>query len=80
MKDGATRTSYTRIHVTLTLENWAVRRYGWTTPIALMPALHKAPRWARDEMRKAGVPGRSKVRSITIDGETIDGPFDKKEK
>lgn len=57
---------HTQVSVFVTLENGTERQHVWTTPMGLMPALHKAPRWAKLELSRDKVEGRSKIHKLEV--------------
>ena len=58
---------HTRVEVRVTLENGTRKDYAWSTPHSLSYALHKGPGWARRELSKEKVPGRSKIHSLLVE-------------
>lgn len=66
---------HTQISVFILLANGTSREHVWTTPMGLQPALHKAPRWAKLEMQRDKVPGRSKIVRLTVDAQYRSGIF-----
>lgn len=60
---------YTDVEIILRLKNRTTKIYRWQTPMALARALHKAPAWAKQEMRKARIRGRSQIVGINIEAQ-----------
>jgi len=53
------------------LANGAAYDYSWTTPVPFGRLLGKGGRWAREELRDAKAPGRSKILLISVTVEQI---------
>lgn len=66
---------YTAVEVILRLHNQRTLTYHWTTPMGLHAALHKAPAWAREEMKKEGVRGRSRVVGLNVEARYAPGSY-----
>jgi hypothetical protein len=66
---------HTMVSVFLTLENGTTREHVWDTPMALFPALHKAPRWAKAELRRDEIRGRSKIVRMDVIAQYRPGRF-----
>lgn len=67
--------TYTSVEAIFRLKNGQTKIYQWTTPIRLSRALHKAPAWAKLEMRKARVKGRTQIVGIHIEAITQTGTW-----
>ena len=65
------------VDITVTLGNGARRTFGWATPLPLGRAGNKALSWARQEMTKLKVPGRSRVVAYTVAVTDEPGPFNR---
>lgn len=61
---------YTCVDVRVKLANEKLYDYRWTTPMGTMQAYHKAPSWAKEELARAKVRGRSSI--VAIDVEVIE--------
>jgi hypothetical protein len=57
---------YTFVEIYVTLANGVSRVYAWSTPMSMNAAMHKAPRWAKQNMRKEQVRGRSTIVRIDL--------------
>lgn len=60
-----------RVSAHVRLENGTAYDYSWTTPVPFGRLLGKGGRWAREELRDAKVPGRSKILLISVTAERI---------
>lgn len=67
---------HTDLRVTVTLANGNVLDFFWTTPIALAPAMHKAPRWATEAMSKEKTRGRNSIVGFEVVAKYKPGDFD----
>lgn len=63
------------IMVVLDVQPKRVYSASWVTPIALAPALHKAPRWVKTDMQTDKIPGRSKIVAITVAAKYVRGSY-----
>jgi hypothetical protein len=50
---------HTVLDVTVRLKNGTVRSYRWTTPLALLNAMHRGIRWTKAELKEEKIKGRS---------------------
>ena len=66
---------YSDVRVSVTLRTGKLLSYRWSTPFGLATAFHKAPTWAREEMKKQGVRGRSNVTYISVSVEMKKGNY-----
>jgi site-specific DNA-cytosine methylase len=64
------------LQVRVVLENGSAVRYAWATPMALHRAYAKAPRWAREDMAAAKIPGRSKIRLLLVEAKLVLGDYE----
>lgn len=63
---------YTHVRVQVQLQHTS-RSYAWRTPMALLPALHRAAGWAKDAMKAERVKGRSKIVRLDVGVQTLEG-------
>jgi hypothetical protein len=70
---------YTHVAVSaLVGEGW--RCVSWDTPMALLPAMHKAPEWMRQSLRADKVRGRSKITEWKITARYCRGVYERRER
>jgi hypothetical protein len=61
------RLKYTaEVFVEIILADSTYHRYSWTTPVPFGRLLGKGGRWAREELAKRKIPGRSQIHQITV--------------
>lgn len=66
---------YTVVEAIVRLANGRSYNYQWTTPLALARALHKAPSWAKQELKMAHVKGRTRITGWAIEARLQHGRF-----
>lgn len=66
---------YTTVEVIVRLQNGLSRIYTWTSPLGLSAVLHKGPGWAKQELKKAKVPGRSTIVGMNVEAQYHVGRF-----
>jgi hypothetical protein len=57
---------YNTVDVTVRLANGKLHDARWVTPLAMGRAYGKAPKWIRQSLREAKVPGRSQIVAIDV--------------
>lgn len=65
----------TEVEITVTLRAHSAMAYAWTTPINLTAALHRALRWAKHDMRVAGIRGRSQIVGVEVHARYVPGVY-----
>jgi hypothetical protein len=71
----AQQDTHTSVDITVRLANGTRLSYGWYTPLSPGRAGNKALGWARLEMSRGDVPGRSRLASYTVDVVVKPGPY-----
>jgi len=67
---------YVEVYVEVRLgDGTRVERFTWATPQGMSGALHKAPGWAREDLRARKVKGRSKIVGILVDAQLVRGEY-----
>lgn len=68
---------HVEVRVDLALANGQEFMTEWTSPMALLPAMHKAPRWAVRELQRDKVKGRSKIAMMRVRAAYARGEFER---
>jgi hypothetical protein len=67
---------YVDVEIAVTLGNGRRLSYAWSTTMGLSQALHKALSWAKENMHKEKIRGRSAIRHTTVTVELVEGDYD----
>jgi hypothetical protein len=58
---------HTDVEIIVKLASGTTKIYAWQSPMGLAQAYHQAPRWAREELTREQVKGRSRIVGINVE-------------